>query len=43
MHFKKMKVGHKGHKVKGKGRDEIGEFKISGEVDQITGDIGFKK
>jgi hypothetical protein len=40
MHFQKFKV--KGDKVKGKGRDEVGEFKIKGKVHN-GGGVTFKK
>lgn len=44
MHFKKLKIGGKhGGEIKGKGKDEVGKFKIYGFFNPATGDVKFKK
>ena len=44
MHFKKLKIGPGyGEHIKGKGKDDIGKFKVSGHFKPHTGEVSFEK
>jgi len=44
MHFRKLKLGpDNGDKIKGKGKDEVGKFKIKGHFNAHTGEVRFEK